>query len=223
MYEIWPPGSPGCVDGSVSLVLIGPSGPDWKKSDWGEVQATVGAALPALPAHDELYRRVGDLGGGILSESVRPVFEALPMAHYARFKQMAQDANDSGGMRGAARPAVGRAFVASLTPDDLRACRFHDGDWRAVADESVRILEQIGPNQRAGYRAAAGRSGLPDRERRWLMSLFADPVDIHGDSYVSGQHRGCALRFCGAERAAVVTHWESLGEERECWVYEGGG
>ena len=63
VYEIWPPGSPGCVDGSVSLVLIGPSGPDWKKSDWGEVQATVGAALPALAAHDELYRRVGDLGG----------------------------------------------------------------------------------------------------------------------------------------------------------------
>ena len=235
VYEVWPPGSPGSVEGSVSSVLLGPSGPRWAEADRAEIEAIIGAELPALPGHDELYRRVCDLGGGTLNEAARPVFKAHPVAdlppphmpfrcrHYARFERMVRDTSSP---EGTSRPAlleVGRAFVASLTPADLLACHFHDGDWRSVADESVRIINQLGPQERAEYRVAAVQARLPDRERGWLLSLFAQPIDIHRDSYVNGQHRGCALRFCGAACAAVVTHWEAMREEREDWVYVGDG
>ena len=199
------------------------------------IEAIIGATLPLLPGHDELYRRVRDLGGGIPTDASLPMFEAYPVAdlppphapfrcqHHARFERMARDAHDSTGTSREALLATGRAFVASLTPADRRACRFHNGDWRAVADESVRIISELGPQERSKYRLAVLQARLPDRERQWLVSLFAQPIDIHGDSYSNGQHRGCALRFSGAQCAAVVTHWESLGEEREDWVYEGGG
>jgi hypothetical protein len=55
----------------------------------------------------------------------------------------------------------------------------------------------------------------------WLESLFRDPVFIGGGSYTNGQHRGCALRFSGAERAAVVVGYEFLDEFSTDWQYEG--
>lgn len=235
VYEVWPPGSTGSVDALVSRVVLGPSAPEWTEADRAEIEAIIGAALPALPGHEDLYRRVRDLGGGTLTEAARPVFEAYPVAdlppphlpfrcqHRARFERMVRDIHSREGTSRAALLEVGRAFVASLTPADLLACHFHDGDWRSVADESVRIINQLGPQERAEYRVAALQARLPDRERGWLLSLFAQPIDIHRDSYSNGQHRGCALRFSGAECAAVVTHWEALGEEREDWVYVGGG
>ena len=60
-------------------------------------------------------------------------------------------------------------------------------------------------------------------ERGWLCSLFDDPVFIGGGSYTNGQHRGCALRFSGAERAAINTRDESLGMVCDDWVYGGDG
>jgi hypothetical protein len=47
---------------------------------------------------------------------------------------------------------------------------------------------------------------MPAKDRWWLVSLFADPIVLSEkrDHNVNRQHRGCGLRFSGAERAAVV-------------------
>jgi hypothetical protein len=95
--------------------------------------------------------------------------------------------------------ALGNRFVASLTDADREACPFHAADWRSIADESVRILEGSSSRTREALAAAAAESGLPPAERRWLESLFRVPVVVHEHSYGDGQHRGCALRFSGAQ------------------------
>jgi hypothetical protein len=64
---------------------------------------------------------------------------------------------------------------------------------------------------------------LPTGDLRWLLSLFDNPINIEGGSYANGQHRGCALRFSGAERAAVVTGSEVLGHVCTDWTYLGDG
>ena len=42
-------------------------------------------------------------------------------------------------------------------------------------------------------------------------------------SMVNGQHRGCALRFSGVERAVIHVSDELLGKECIDWTYEGDG
>lgn len=69
--------------------------------------------------------------------------------------------------------------------------------------------EQIGKADREKYLQEVERSGLRKRDRRWLDSLFRDPVSIGDGSFTNGQHRGCALRFSGARKAAVVTDHEA--------------
>jgi hypothetical protein len=84
-------------------------------------------------------------------------------------------------------------------------------------------VDALGRTDREDYVTAARQVRLRRKDRSWLWSLFADPVIIGGGSYTNGQHRGCALRFSGAERAAVVTGTESIGEQNVDWTYLGGG
>jgi hypothetical protein len=107
--------------------------------------------------------------------------------------------------------AAGREFLATLSAEDRSGCpRYHAADWRAIAGESVRILEELGGSQELEtYSSAARRSRLRQPERSWLVDLFCDPIYVIGDRYEEGQHRGCAVRFSGAERvAAVIEEWE---------------
>jgi hypothetical protein len=107
--------------------------------------------------------------------------------------------------------AAGREFLATLSAQDRSGCRrYHAADWRAIADESVRIIEELGGSQEfETYSSAARRSRIRQPERSWLVDLFCDPIYVIGDRYEEGQHRGCAVRFSGAERvAAVVEEWE---------------
>jgi len=87
----------------------------------------------------------------------------------------------------------------------------------------VRIVEVLGVCEHDEYLEAATQSRLGENDRSWLESLFFDPVDIEGGSYTNGQHRGCALRFSGAARAAVVTGDEFVETVDDAWTYEGGG
>jgi hypothetical protein len=126
---------------------------------------------------------------------------------------------------------IGRQFIASLTAEEVKACYYHHADWATIADESVRVIEAVGRLEREyDYLTEARRGVLSDQEEifgsdlKWLVSLFEQPIIITGGSYTGGQHRGCALRFSGASRAAVVT-----GSERVAlppindWQYEGDG
>jgi hypothetical protein len=51
-----------------------------------------------------------------------------------------------------------------------------------------------------------------------------DSIRIRNKRYSNGQHRACALRFSGANRAVIEVDIELLGEETEAgWTYVGGG
>ena len=158
----------------------------------------------------------GDRGGRDLEDEIEePVFEAvhvddLPPPHapwkcaYAgRFEAMKAEfgkvefSSDE-------LAAIGERFLESLSPEDRASCRYHEGDWQVIAQESIRILGQFPSTDRMDLTEAARASGLPANDRRWLVSLFRDPVVAHDRSYENGQHRGCALRFSGAKQAAVV-------------------
>ena len=230
-FQVWPA---DCSVG-VSWWKVDQSGHWVQDVRRRDVERLVAQDLPDLPAHDELYRQVLDLGGGLWQEDFRSVFEAYPVhrlppphnpsscAHHERFEEILASMPGAGDHRLRALDA-GRDFLESLTTDDLARCRYHDADWRAIAEESVRILDACGDRADTDvYHDAARQSSLPKIERGWLCSLFVDPVFIGDESYTSGQHRGCALRFSGAERAAIHTDDESLGMVCLDWVYGGDG
>ena len=175
------------------------------------------------------------LGGGTTEEIVRDIFEAVSVTrlppphnpaqckHRDRFAPISAQHQAAGKDWFDADLEAGCAFLATLTPGDLRTCTYHQANWKAIAGASVRILENLGPREPKDYLAAAERIRLRRRDRPWLFSLFRDPIIIVSSSYTNGQHRGCALRFSGAERAVVVTGTESLGEENADWTYLGDG
>jgi hypothetical protein len=148
LFQVWPA---GCSVG-VSWGKVDQSGHWLQDATRGHVERLVGQDLPDLPAHDELYRQVLDLGGGVWHEDFRPVFEAFPVhqlppphnpgncAHHERFEGILASMPKDGDHRLRILDA-GRVFLESLTPDDLARCRYHDADWRAIAEESVRIVE----------------------------------------------------------------------------------
>ena len=95
---------------------------------------------------------------------------------------------------------IGRQFMLTLTSEKVAACRFHNANWKAIADESVQIINRFGQQDASVYQRAAEQSRLAGEDRRWLISLFNAPIKIEGGSYNDGQHRGCVLRFSGAAR-----------------------
>lgn len=206
--------------------------PEWWDSDRDRIEALVDAPLPGLPEHEELYARVLALGGGTVDELWRPMFSAidvreLPLPHnpsschwVPRFRAIEKRL---AGCFADDELAAGREFLTTLSPEDRSLCEFHAADWAAIADESVRIIDELGSRSPDNYVAAVDDSPLAEPELGWLDSLFRDPIDVKGGSYTNGQHRGCALRFSGAERAAVVTGYESLGEVNTDWTYGGDG
>jgi hypothetical protein len=118
---------------------------------------------------------------------------------------------------------AGTRFLASLRPEDLRSCPYHNLGWKRIADASALILQSMGRRDPDAYVAEAKKTRFRARDKDGLISLFDDPVTIEGGRYVNGQHRSCALRFSGAERAAVVVDSEVLSEVPADWVYLGNG
>jgi len=203
--------------------------PEWWSAERTDIETLVGESLPDLPSHETLYQRVLALGGGTSDQAVRHLFAAvdvreLPSPHnpsschwITRFRSI----EEKYGPTERDRLQAGREFLDGLTLDDRRKCPFHAADWAAVADASVHIIEELGRRDTGDYLSAVGSSGLAEPELMWLESLFRDPVFIGGGSYTNGQHRGCALLFSGAERAAVVVGYEFLDEFSTDWQYEG--
>ena len=220
----------GTRTGSSSMRCTGR--PQWWSSKRRALEKVVGSGLPELPLHEELYAAVKAMGGGTTQDVWRRVFGVVDVAdlppphnpssceHSDRFESIEERLQAKGVCD---ELAAGRLFLDTITPDDCASCRYHDGDWAAIADESVRIVEKLGVRHQDEYLEAAAQSRLGEDDRGWLESLFFDPVDIAGGSYTNGQHRGCALRFSGASRAAVVTGDEFVETVEDAWTYEGGG
>ena len=103
------------------------------------------------------------------------------------------------------------------------ACRFHNANWKAIADESVQVINRFGQQDASVYQRAGEQSRFAGEDRRWLISLFNAPIKIEGGSYNDGQHRGCALRFSGAAQAAVVVRTNLVEQRCADWHYQGDG
>lgn len=204
IYEIWPRGSIAWERRNVRLVDL--SG-RWPQSSKKEIAARVGRNLEDLPDHAELYRRVLAAGGGLMEEQSRPIFEAVRVSdlppphnpgrcdHIEKFGALLEQTRRPDRRGHDAALEAGALFLKSLTPDDLRTCYYHQARWKEIADESVRILRKVGPADPEDYKDEIRRSSLHDTDRRWLWSLFTDPIFVgSGNAYTNGQHRGCALR-----------------------------
>ncbi len=236
--------------GSLALFLVMPSGftggaltawqvhdsPElrWDRVTIGDIEGFVGQPLAALPAHVDLLDRVLALGGDANDEVHEPVFEAIPVdklppphlpfkcALAERFEAIKanvgpEDVDQADSVR------LGEQFLATLTADDRASCDFHAADWRSIAEESVRILETSPSADQDGLVTLARSCPLPSSDRRWLASLFGQPVVVHERSFGDGQHRGCALRFSGARQAVVVRRFRTLRVEPGVWIYGGDG
>ncbi len=165
----------------------------------------------------------------------RDAFAALPVrdlpypahlfkcTHAGRFDQMLVRVRAANEPTEVSIAEVTRQFIGTLTARDVATCSFHGANWKAIANASAHIIDVVGVADSMQYRQAASAMKIAKRDRRWLDSLFHDPIVIDGGEYTNGQHRGCALRFSGAERAAVVVDHELLGEEPDDWTYIGDG
>lgn len=202
----------------------------WQDVSRQQIEAMVGE-LPLLPAHAELFSRVLTLGGrtrisdrdvweAVAVTSLPPPHEPFKCQHSGRLKQLLGTSKKIEGHLNA-----GRRFIASLTPADREQCSYHNGDWASIADASARIIDLHGGTNEPGYILAVERSRLPARDRRWLASLFHHPIQLGegGNSYINGQHRSCALRFSGAQRAAVIVGTVTTEHEDADWTYLGDG
>ncbi len=202
----------------------------WRQVSRATVEAAVGK-LPPLPDHAALFSQVLARGGRV-RQTYRDVFEAIPVAslppphgpyqcqHIDRFKKLLGRSESH-----AKSLAAGRIFMDSLTPDDLRTCRYHRANWARIADASAQIVDQLPGAEGDDYAAAAQAWRLPAKDRKWLYSLFDDPIVLsdNRNSYVNGQHRGCALRFSRAQRAAVVVDSVKIKHDDAEWTYLGDG
>jgi hypothetical protein len=233
LFQIWPG---GYVENTteISRVSLGRR-PHWSRVKLAEIEGLVGV-LPALPDHEQLLERVAALGGWTNDPIRRAVFRALPVnelppphapfncAHASRHEEIlatleAQDHDEEA----ANERRAGTIFLASLTPSDLELCSYHQANWRSIADQSVAILEALGTRDDRGDYQREARRRLRGKERGLLESLFRDPIVVGDGGYTNGQHRGCALRFSGAQRAAVVVDTEETGEFEYPWTYQGDG
>lgn len=204
--------------------------PEWWSSSREEIERIVGARLLGLPSHDDLYTRVLEVGGGTTDERWRRVFEPIDVANLPpphnpagcfwrhRFDEIVDRYKEEGGDD---RLEPGRRFLATLTPADRAKCPYHRGNWKAIANASARIINEVGVADSDEYLAATDKKWMRRRDRRWLRSLFFDAIDISANAYTNGQHRGCALRFSGAAQAAVVTRDEFVCEYSTDWTFVG--
>lgn len=230
VFEVWPKGAYGQEEATYKRVVMGPR-PDWTDSTRQQVERVVGTRLPALPRHDVLYPMVLDAGGTRYEEIWRHVFDVVPVDslppphgpfrchHSDRFGRIEAQQEDQSA---AAALQAGRQFLESLTSADRQVCGYHQGDWKLVADTSVELVLQLGGRaDTSDYIEPVSKLCLPSMEKKWLASLFRDPIVVSGGQYTNGQHRGCAARFSGAERVAVVVDSELTTVEPTVWTYLG--
>lgn len=231
-FEIWPA---GYSESRTIIRKVDVTGsPRWYPTSRDVIERLVGK-LPPLPDHEELLRLVGAGGGTICEPIYRRVFKpilvtSLPAphnpsncAHAERFNQIANALPAKRRDSMSQQLKAGRAFLDSLTADNLASCRYHRANWKAIADESVKIITTLGVQDTAGPYEGEANKRLSGRDRIWLASLFYDPIVVSDGSYTNGQHRGCALRFSGADRAAVVVGDEPTGKFEYPWTYMGDG
>jgi hypothetical protein len=104
------------------------------------------------------------------------------------------------------RPALGAHWYLTLTKADFEACRYHQADWKRIAEVSVDIFQGLGESAVIDDVLDGVARILGDSpEGKWCASLFRDPIiwPSGHSSVANGQHRSCALRASGASLCVV--------------------
>jgi hypothetical protein len=251
-FLCYPAGHPGDTGGGTAYSEVWYSGPammpDWGRrrrrrslkrrglllpEGWWKVRLAIEGPLRLLPPQAEVLERVL-AAGGELDEAppaecylVVPVTELPPphhpfrCAHAKRFEKFVE-AQGGRDQRGHIAREVREKFYGQLSEQDYAACSYHDGDWLAIAGESVRIIRELGemPDPDALV-AALTTAHLNNRDRSWLWSMFRhEPVMWSGDHFVGGQHRACALRASGAREVVRPVDGPPSGPPRT-WTITG--
>lgn len=231
-FEIWPS---GYLDSETTIRRVDPfSPPKWHSTNRDVIEGLVGR-LPPIPDHQQLLTLVGALGGRVREPIYRRVFKpvdvtSLPPPHnpsscaYAdRFQRIVAALPRTRQTSLSHSLKAGRTFLESLEASDVESCAYHHGNWKAIADESVNIIKALGTQDTVDPYLGEAKKRLSGRDRTWLESLFYNPIVVTGGTYTNGQHRGCALRFSGADRAAIVVGDEPTGKFEYPWTYRGDG
>lgn len=208
-----------------SEVAIGPDGsPAWKEPEIerGHIESLLGLRLTLLPSHDETLRRVLEIGGQLAPppsvirwrvmprESLPPPENPFRCDLHREYLDFTRDRIGTDDER--QRRAVGAAFFDTLTPADYARCRWHEGDWWLIADAATTIIRTLGPDADLdSIHAAIREMSLPPSERRWVASVFDDPMWWNDEGYGNGQHRGCALRASDVELVVMATFEAGTG------------
>ena len=130
----------------------------------------------------------------------------LPAPHWPyqchfvdQFDEQAEDAQPG---RGGAQYL---AYLDEMGATGRESCHYHRSDWWAVAEAAQDLLAQHGPRPDMDVIApAVDALPLSTTDKRWLYSIFADPIVVGSDgTFINGQHRGCALRFSGWPVAVI--------------------
>jgi hypothetical protein len=173
-----------------------------------------------MPAHEEVLERVLAAGGRlepgvgaprfiiVPARSIPPPGNAFRCAHRERYRQFLLGRGWDPADPHRIPADVRGEFFSQLTQSDFQACPYHQADWKAIAAEAVRIVRTIGeylPDWRV--QQAAEATSLSEGDRGGLLSLLRDcPMRWSGDGFSDGQHRGCALRQCGAPEVVMGTY-----------------
>jgi hypothetical protein len=140
----------------------------------------------------------------------------LPWAHHpfrCHWKERFENLREHYPPEAREHQALGAHWFTTLGAQDFAACRYHQADWRKVAETSVEVLRGLAPDAVLGDAIAAVDQRLGDSpEAKWCRSLFLDPIVCHpGRALTDGQHRSCALRARGAPLCVVAGEdWQGI-------------
>lgn len=101
------------------------------------------------------------------------------------------------------RATLFQEMATSLSPKEIKSCRFHDADWSVAADVAVDIFRQGMSPDTADLGALVQAVGGGAVETDAVRSFWMDPITWSpGSPFVgNGQHRICALKLAGAPAA----------------------
>jgi hypothetical protein len=179
-----------------------------------EISGAIGRSLDLMPRHEEVLECVFAVGGRLeypgrptryiilpaTARSIPPPIRPFKCAYREDFGRFIW-ARGLDPRASSSIPAnVREEFYSQLTEADYHACSYHQADWRTIAAEAVRIVRAMGEYPRSWkVEEAVKATSLTESDHGWLLSLLqSNPIRWSGHDFIEGQHRGCALRNCGA-------------------------
>jgi hypothetical protein len=99
--------------------------------------------------------------------------------------------------------AAAQLFLELTEEEGFAACPYHQGGWARIGEIAQRLL--AAGDWRRAWTDLDVDGALEREDRRWLDSLFTDPIrwNDRGSHLVNGRHRLCALRAAGVSACPV--------------------